>query len=206
MHKAVGSLFFALLLASTAFAKSPPVVDEDARKAKVAFQQGLTDYNLNHFDEALTEFEKAYRLKADPAFLFNIAQCHRQLNQPEDAIRSYRAYLRESAADAPGRSEVQRLIGEMEKLVADRAAAQPPTGVQPPTGSAPTLSAQPEGTTTLTATAPPPKKKSKTWVWVTVGVAGAVVVGAVAIGLGVGLSGTGGPPNTSLGNFGATFQ
>ena len=211
MHKAKKIGFFivaAALFAATAHAK--PALDDDARKAKLAFQQGLTAYNLSHFDEALSEFEKAYRLKADSAFLFNIAQCHRQLNQPQDAIRSYRAFLRESAADSSRREEVQRLITEQEKLVVarDQAAATPPTGVQSPANFAATPAAAPADNSPALTAAPPPaparQRKSRTWLWVTLGVAGAAVAGA-AVGLGVGLSGNK-SPSTSLGNYGASFQ
>jgi tetratricopeptide (TPR) repeat protein len=207
MSKVVAFLV-ALLISAAALAKTPsPPPDEDARKARLAFQQGLTSYNLSHFDEALQHFDKAYRLRPDPAFLFNIAQCQRQLDRPQDAIRSYRAYLRESPADVPNRAEVQRLIGEMDKVVAERqAAAQPAPAPAPPSPTpAPSLAPQPEATPSLTASAPPPRKKSRTALWVGVGVGAAVLVG-VGVGLGVYYGTSASPPGSSLGNYGAMFQ
>ena len=56
-------------------------------------------------------FEGGYRMRHDPAFLFNIAQCQRQLRRYEE--RSYRAYLRETAdlSDST-RAQVQKLAVE----------------------------------------------------------------------------------------------
>lgn len=174
------------------------------------YEQGTAEYNLGAYDTALTAFEGAYRLKADPALLFNIAQCYRQLAKPDDAAREYRAYLRESP-NAPNRPEVERLIEDMQNLAAAREANRPPTGVQPPTAPLPgptltpptTVATPPSVDVSARPTASPRKR---TWLWVTIGVAAAVVAGG-AIGLGVGLTQHGGgAPGTTLGTFGATFQ
>jgi tetratricopeptide (TPR) repeat protein len=207
--RAIFCFAFAVFFAASAHA-SPQSNDDDTRRARAAFDEGMTNYNLSHFEQALANFETAYRLKHDPALLFNIGQCYRQLNRPKDAIRSYRAFLRESS-DPARADEVRKLIADAEQLAAanERAAEQPPTGVQQPAGLPPSVASvhEPAGAADnkLTATAPPPPaRKSRTWVWVTVGVASAVVVGA-AVGLGVGLS-RGNEPGTSLGSYGATFQ
>ncbi|HEY7958175.1 MAG TPA: tetratricopeptide repeat protein, partial [Polyangia bacterium] len=122
---------------------------EGSTKAQALYEQGTAEYNLGSYDAALTAFEGAYRLKPDPALLFNIAQCYRQLAKPDDAAREYRAYLRESPK-APNRAEVERLIQDMQNLVAAREANKPPTGVQPP--SAPSPGTMP--TPPVAATAP----------------------------------------------------
>lgn len=200
--RSLSILVAVLLLAGVAPAKP---ADHERERARQLYQTGTTHYNLGEYQQALTAFSDGYRLRPDPAFLFNIAQCHRQLGDYEEAARSYRAYLRE-AAEAPNRDEVQKQIAEMDRLAAERAAKAPPTGVQPPSEEhvAP-APAEPAPTTAVTASAPPPKKRTPKWVWITVGVVGAVVVGG-AIGLGVGLSSQkSGAPDTSLGTVGATF-
>ena len=92
--------------------------------------------------EAFTAFEMAYRLRHDPVFLFNIAQCQRQLHRYPDAERSYRAYLREDS-DLPDstREQAQKLIREMERAQEEERSKQPPTGVQAPSVTQPSFEA-----------------------------------------------------------------
>ena len=49
------------------------------------------------------DFKGAYRLFREPTFLFNIAQCERQMGDYAAAASQYRAYRRE-AANAPNRA------------------------------------------------------------------------------------------------------
>jgi tetratricopeptide (TPR) repeat protein len=90
--------------------------------AKQLYDDGLTEYNLGHYDDALKSFENAYRIKHEPALLYNVGQCQRQLHQYEAAARSYRSFLREST-DAPAttRDQVQKLAGEMEHMAEEEA-------------------------------------------------------------------------------------
>lgn len=106
-----------VLFAGQAIAAPDPAVQQ----AKALYDNGVTDYNLGHFEDALVSFEQAYRLRHDPAFLFNIGQCERQLGRYEDAERSYKAYLRETTDLPPGaRAEVETLIAQMRKAVEQR--------------------------------------------------------------------------------------
>lgn len=118
--------------------------DSETTRAKQLYAQGVTSYNLGHYDEALTAFEMGYRIRQDSAFLFNIGQCQRQLHRYEDAERSYRAYLRESP-NLPQSTydQVQKLIVEMQRAVDEQRAKMPPPGTQPPAES---LAQQPPGT------------------------------------------------------------
>ena len=69
-----------LLIAVAPAALGKPVHNDPASKEmRAAFEEGTTDYNLGHFEDALAAFERGYRVKNDPAFLFNIGQCQRQL-------------------------------------------------------------------------------------------------------------------------------
>ena len=105
----------------------------DAEAAKAAYAKGASQYNLQNYSEALGFFKRAYEEKADPAFLFNIAQCYRLLNRYEEASRSYHAYLRETPSLPPATLEqVQKLVAMMDKAVEEQRAKQPPTGMQPP--------------------------------------------------------------------------
>jgi hypothetical protein len=49
----------------------------------------------------------------DPAFLFNIGQCHRKMGHDKEAVSFYKSYLR-NAPNAPNRADVQKRINELE--------------------------------------------------------------------------------------------
>src|SRR5262245_26223280 len=96
------------ILLLLAFATSTAHAD-DRDKARAAFRLGSQHYVLGEYREALVAFKEAYRNYEDPSFLFNIAQCERQLDQRADAIRAYRMYL-VASPNAVNREEVRGLI------------------------------------------------------------------------------------------------
>ena len=104
------------LLALLVLALAPlPARADTTEEVKHHYAEGLKRYNLGEYAKALDEFKAAYLGKPDPAFLFNIGQCQRQLAQFEDAARSYRAFLREGAdLTKAQRDQVQRLIADMD--------------------------------------------------------------------------------------------
>ena len=195
-------LAMALLLALP----RPAAADDSGVAAKRFFVSGSKHFDLGEYREALNDFKEGYRLKDDPVFLYNIAQCHRLLNQNTEALRAYKTYLRR-APTAPNRGEVERKIAAIEEAqaAANKATTTPPNQVLPPdthgtgdttatttpstTTTAPATN-EPSTTNALTASAPPPSDRTpiykKWWLWTAVGV---VAVGAgLGIGLGVGLS------------------
>ena len=182
---------------------------DEAAQAKRYFVSGSKHFDLGEYGQALNDFKEGYRLKDDPVFLYNIAQCHRLLNENTEALRAYKTYLRR-APTAPNRDEVERKIAAIEEAqaAANKATTTPPNQVLPPdthgtepatttTNTQATTEPQP-ASNTLTASAPPPSDRTpiykKWWLWTAVGV---VAVGAgLGIGLGVGLSK--GKSNTTL--------
>jgi len=96
---------------------SPPLETkpspETLATAKEHYNQGTRHYQLGHYQDALGEFEAAYMGVPDPAFLFNIAQCHRKMGHDKEAIGFYRSYLH-NAPNAPNRADVQKRIQELE--------------------------------------------------------------------------------------------
>lgn len=101
--------------------------DSNTAKAKQLYDEGKTNYDLGHYDEALTAFEMAYRIRHDSAFLFNIGQCQRNLKRYEDAQRTFRAYLRETP-DLPtaAREQIQQIIADMDRALAKQRSPQAP--------------------------------------------------------------------------------
>jgi TolA-binding protein len=101
--------------------------------AKARYLSGQSHYNLNEFAEALQDFKEAYRLRPDPAFLFNIAQCERQLGNLEEAIKFYRSYLR-NKPETDNKREIEKKIEELKGLVEakKKATTGAPQSVMPP--------------------------------------------------------------------------
>jgi hypothetical protein len=67
--------------------------DRAEQQARAHFAKGLKAYDVGQFDEALAEYTEAYKSKPLPGFLFNLAQCHRQLGNFERAAFFYGRYL-----------------------------------------------------------------------------------------------------------------
>ncbi|HEY2743897.1 MAG TPA: hypothetical protein VGL86_04720, partial [Polyangia bacterium] len=140
--------------------------------------------------------KEAYLDYPDSSFLFNIGQCQRQLGLKQDAVLSYKAYLRE-APSTPRRDEVLAIVHNLESLIRDDEATKRgrpegtiiPNDKPPDTTTTQTPPPPPnDGATTLTATTTAPPRRTpiykKWWLWTVVGVAAV----AVGVGLGVGLS------------------
>ncbi len=181
-----------LAVAASPAAAATALETAEARSRVKAAQQA---YDLAKFDDALREYSEAYRLDARPAFLFNIAQCHRQLGNYERATFFYRRYLDLSPKRPPNAAMVEGLIQEVEaraaeelrqrKLRADEAAAKASD-----TPAAPKLDPAPPPARQELAAAPsatvvqePPENDSlvgKWWFWTGVGVVAAAAVGTTA--------------------------
>lgn len=155
-------------------APGPARADEAQARALEHFQKGRKLYQVSDYRAALEEFKRAFLIKEDPVFLFNIGQCHRQLGDREEAITFYRRYVAAAPA-AENRPQVENLIRELQGAPA----APPPRQEPPPPGAAlpPRLSLAP---------APPPDRTDREepsvfrrwWFWTLVGAA--VVAGGGA--------------------------
>jgi hypothetical protein len=164
---------------------------EDKNAARAAYAEGRRHYDLNEFTPALEAFKRAYVAFEDPVFLFNIAQCHRQLGHREDAIKFYRSYLR-NQPDAANRDEVNATIAKLESEIADQkqretqAAAAAKAAAPPPMTTAATP-VPPTASTTLVATPSPAPQHTpvyrKWWLWTIVGVVAAGAATGIAIGV-----------------------
>jgi tetratricopeptide (TPR) repeat protein len=167
--------WLALLFVGWVLALAPrPASAEDAsmRAAKRHFERGERLFALGKFDQALDEYQKAYDARPLPDFLFNIGQCYRNLEQYDEAMFSFKKYLKDTP-DAPNRESVEKLVAELE-LKKERGEGRnvrrpPPQGEKP--------------------------MYKKWWFWTAVGVV--TVVGSVGIYEGA----KSGPPNTDLGNI-----
>jgi len=155
---------------------------DDRARARTAFRAGSQHYNLGEFQQALDSFREAYRKYEDPSFLFNIAQCERQLGHKRDAVREYRAYLN-NADNAPNRESVKETIAQLQKEIDaddERARAASAKHAEPPPPATVTPAVATPAAPVLVAAAPPPAEHKpaykKWWVWTIVG--GVVAAGA----------------------------
>jgi tetratricopeptide (TPR) repeat protein len=101
-----------LFLSGAAFA------DDLEAKAKERFKAAQAAYDLGQFDKALQAYSEAYAAMPLPAFLFNIAQCHKQLGQWERAGFFYRRFAA-LAPEGTDTAKLDALISQMDQKVAD---------------------------------------------------------------------------------------
>jgi tetratricopeptide (TPR) repeat protein len=103
-----------VLLLSAAVARA----DDAETRAKERFKAAQAAYDLGQFDKALLGYSDAYALKPLPAFLFNIAQCHKQLGHWEQAAFFYRRFA-SLAPEGADSEKLKALISQMDQKRAD---------------------------------------------------------------------------------------
>jgi tetratricopeptide (TPR) repeat protein len=119
------------------------LTEAQKKNVKEHYEKANRFYLIGKYPEAITEFEAAYLIGADPVMIYNIAQSYRLNSQPEEAARFYRNYLR-SAPEATNRAEVEKKIAEMDKQAADkRQSAAAPAPVETPAPPAPVTTPAP---------------------------------------------------------------
>src|SRR3982751_3936783 len=128
-HLSLAVLTAVLLSAATARAQDKPVDTKAA--AKEHYTRGTSFYDLGRYDDAIKEFEAAYELKNDPAFLYNLAQSYRQVGNHEQAVHFYKTYLR-YVPKPPNKADIEEKIKVEEQLVAKGGGASVTTGITPP--------------------------------------------------------------------------
>jgi tetratricopeptide (TPR) repeat protein len=182
-------LALSLLTAGRAGAATPaPPPDGGAAPADVEVDehvaQGHRLYQLGRYQEAIAEYRRAYELRADPQFLFQIAESYRQLGATEQALFYYDRYLA-GAPTGADRATAEERVTEIESLRArpPAPATQGLIGVAPPAGKE-------------VAKKQPKPLWRRWWLWTAIGVA--VAAGATAAAL-AGRSETS-VPTTDLGN------
>ena len=132
----------------------------DGTQARTHYERGRSYFQLGEYRKAIDEFKAAHVEKNDPAYLYNIAECHRQLGEAKDAVIFYRRFIGLSGAGHPLRPDAERRIIEVEALPPPRvvepvAALPPPVPVEaapapPPPVSPPSVESAPP------AVEPPP--------------------------------------------------
>lgn len=166
---------------------------KDSAAAKEHYLKGTRAFELGAYDEAIDEYSAAYRIKDDPALLYNLGQAHRLAGHAVEALRFYKLFLIK-VPQTPARSEVEQKIAELQKLVDQQQKTRsiPPDTVKSPeqpttvttTPEAPPATTEPPPSQGASASPPPSSGRTKMIVGGVVGGVG-VVMTVVGIAFGV---------------------
>ena len=126
------------VLCSTALAQP-----KDA--AQSAYEEGRKHYDLREWDQAISKFKEAYRLRADAPSLFNIAQAYRLKGDCREAVSFYKTYVRNFPSEK-GADKAQKFVAELGDCK-DQAPAEP-TATPPPVVTPPPVTTEPPVTST----------------------------------------------------------
>jgi tetratricopeptide (TPR) repeat protein len=111
--------------------------DAATEEAREHFRKGQQFFDVGRWDEAASEFEKAYAIRSDPTFLFNMAQAYRRKGDAKRAIDLYKNYLIK-APKSPQRAEVEERIKALQQQLEEAGyAVKPPPPATPPAAPAP---------------------------------------------------------------------
>ncbi len=92
--------------------------DEELKaQAKQRFQQAVSDYDAERYEQALASFQEAYRLRPHPLVNVNIANCYDKLNKPLQAIFHFERFIESDAGTPAQRSEVESALARLRKRV-----------------------------------------------------------------------------------------
>jgi hypothetical protein len=80
------------------------------------YERATRAYDIQKYQEAVEEYQKAYEIAGDPAMLYNVAQAYRLNGQLQEALHSYRRYLQRSP-NARNREDVERKIADLEQTL-----------------------------------------------------------------------------------------
>lgn len=153
-------------------ASAPAGAAADPAQGRVAFDEGRRLIQAGDYRAALAQFKKGYLSTEDASFLLNIAQCHRLLGEPAEALMMYRLYLKSAQAGAnpEAKAVATKAIRELEGETAAPAARPAATPVPPaataagtpvPPAAPPVVTTQPpeaQPAPAASATTPPGRK------------------------------------------------
>lgn len=135
--------------------------DEEAARARAAFDRGTRRFTARRYEQALDAFQEAYSITPHPAVLFNIASCYDKLGRATEAVNTYFRYLRERGdeVEPARRRDVETALARLRRDVALLRIAPPAPGApvtldgQPIDVGADPLAVAP-GTYVIASTAP----------------------------------------------------
>lgn len=122
--------------AGSARAADPPPDDKTTQARNLA-QEATTHYAVGEFAQSAEKYQAAYKLKPDPALLYNAAQAYRMAGNNDKALLLYKNYVMfyPNEKNVPN---VQQQITKLQEAIAaqHKAQTQPPTTTEPPSTGA----------------------------------------------------------------------
>jgi tetratricopeptide (TPR) repeat protein len=108
--------FVGVFLCCLALAASAPAMAADLEQGRAAFAEGQKAYLAGDYRGALTWFKNGYAQTQDPAFLLNMAQCHRSLGEASKALTMFRLYLKSApeGTNPEARAVATKAVKELE--------------------------------------------------------------------------------------------
>jgi tetratricopeptide (TPR) repeat protein len=146
-----------VLIAALALPAQAQMSQSQKDEVKLHYQRATRAYDLQKYQEAIDEYQKAYEISGDPPMLYNIAQAYRLADQPAEAARYYRRFLQRMPS-ARNREDVERKIADQEKLAEQRKKIEPVAPPPPPptTKPPPIVEVKPPPPPTVVTPPPPP--------------------------------------------------
>jgi tetratricopeptide (TPR) repeat protein len=146
-----------VLIAALALPAQAQMSQSQKDEVKLHYQRATHAYDLQKYQEAIDEYQKAYEISGDPPMLYNIAQAYRLADQPAEAARYYRRFLQRMPS-ARNREDVERKIADQEKLAEQRKKIEPVAPPPPPptTKPPPIVEVKPPPPPTVVTPPPPP--------------------------------------------------
>jgi tetratricopeptide (TPR) repeat protein len=195
-------LFFVAGMVAGSAARARLPTAAEVQLASAHARKGRVHFDAGRYQEAVQEYEAAYKLAPAPQLQYGIAEAHRLNDADQLAIAAYRRYL-ELAPDGPEARNAHRHLRELGAEKRAPKGARPTTataGIVPkpkpapppePPSPLPPEPAPPPSSVELST--PPPAKPARAPLsernrWIIIGTsAGAAAVIVLGVGLGVGL-------------------
>jgi hypothetical protein len=110
------------LVLCVALAAAPVAADETPAsvevQARAHYEAAQKLYDEGKYDEAIAEYQDAYRLKPHPNTIYNIAQAYERLLDYAQSVAWFERYLKEAPPDAPFRTIVSNRLRLLRDLPA----------------------------------------------------------------------------------------
>jgi len=177
-----------------------PAAACEADDAKALYQKATGEFGIGNYEQAAAHFEAAFKLRPEPALLYNAAQAYRLAGKNQRALELYKNVVR-LYASSPQATEARRHVATLKQVADVQENSSPPPQVPPaapPASPAPEISRVPQFAPAAPAPPPPvamvaaPSPRAPVlsadhrsifaspWLWVGIGV---VLLGAAAIAI-----------------------
>ena len=151
------TLLFSVAMA-VALTPTLALADKTAQ-ARESYRLGREAYKAGNYREALVHLKKAYKLKPLPALLRYTGETYFKLNQAQEAIKYYRAYIK-AAPMAVDRAKVEAKVRQLELIVGPGDEEEEEEMAPPPPPPMPDEDTEPADTPATTPPPPPPPSAS----------------------------------------------